>query len=154
MEISAKNLVERFYEEVAKDKYPNFTKTQIIACCFIPFKYMRKAISSRMTPEIRFKFLGEFIASPNKALSFITNVYPNIKHKDKPSPHWTAKTYSAACYIIERHICNMESEYKNEKDLIRSRLSEERYIKLLKLYSLYAKRDEPKEHNGISTGEL
>jgi hypothetical protein len=117
MNISSKELFEKFYNEVAKDKYPQCSKQKIAACCYIPFKFLRLAFKSDNVPTISFKYLGSFYPLPNNAFKFIHHIYPKIVNKEKPDKCWTRKMYNLSKYIIVRKICELEEMFINERGL-------------------------------------
>ena len=62
------NLIDAFYKEVAKDKFPNISKEEIaIMCRAIPL-FIRTHMKRDDLPTIQIKHLGKFSVSYSKAI--------------------------------------------------------------------------------------
>lgn len=64
--ISGNTLIEMFYESV-KHKYPDVSLLQMQEACRSAFIFLRRAMSLKTLPKIRFMYLGIFQVKAGKA---------------------------------------------------------------------------------------
>src|SRR5689334_3579291 len=113
MKISSKELINKFYEEVAKNKYPQYNREQITIACYTPFRYLRKAIKSCHMPSIRFKYLGEFKPNVFKVCHFLRKY--SVKHIYSDFQEvWITMMMNDCQRLINREICELEERFVNE----------------------------------------
>jgi len=70
--MEAQELIDRFYEEVAKESFPDLTREQVADMCRYPFVFVRKKMQEELLPEIRIKYFGVFRVRYKHALAKLT----------------------------------------------------------------------------------
>jgi hypothetical protein len=134
MEIKSKKLFDLFYEEVAKDKYPELTRTQLILICYVPFKYLRKAISSGNMPIIHFKYLGKFKPHLFKIIKYARQLDNNMYVSSNSDGFINSKKYFIRNYL-NKVICEIDDRNKNIENLKLKIIDNNNYKRLINLFN-------------------
>lgn len=146
MELKNKNLFDKFYEEVAREKYPELSKGQLALICYTPFRYLRKAILSGNMPVIHFKYLGKFKPHLFKILKYAKKLDNNHYVSASNDRYINMKKYVVRNYL-NKVICEIEKRYLNEDNLQLKTLTYTNYKRLINLFKFKWFYDKDKELN-------
>lgn len=74
MKLSARELINKFYDEIVKVKYPQLTRKQTNDICISPFRYVRMAMWEDFLPTVKMKYFGTFKPNDLQAVQFFKNL--------------------------------------------------------------------------------
>lgn len=115
MKITALDLVNKFYDEVCKEKYPNLTRRQIIDVCYSPFRYMRIAMARDYLPTIMFKNLGKFEPRITQILWFLRTMDARYLNKGITRTRYEYLKELTIRYL-KGQIKKLEDDFINNKE--------------------------------------